>query len=363
MKKVTYIIKNDGLMALYQGKHLSLNKSDSRFKTAVKLIRNDNMDGLVDFLFPITKAVAYTNNKFVIRNNKVYINGDKTPVHKHIAKKLISFYKANLPYQPLVKFWNNLKANPSKNSVKQLFGCLEQNHHAITDEGFFLAYKYVKKKYNGSFVDSYSGKFDNNIGAKPHMDRSDVVDDPNITCAKGLHVASFEYAISGVSSDNILLEVLVNPADVVSVPKDYNNQKMRVTDYMVVGLGKSEYKGEFVSQDMIIKKMKSAIKKNAGFSFLNMTAKQIMKVVKMVIGIKLNYNEKSKKSIVRKAEELFIKNGYMKSNQAVDIHNMTAKQIVAFIKGLTGETITGSIKSKKTIIKKAEKILTEKELI
>jgi hypothetical protein len=363
MKKVAYIIKNDGLMALYKGKHISLNKSDSRFKIAVKLINNKNINGLVDFLFPITKAVAYTDNAFVVRNNKVYINGDKTPIHKHISKKLISFYKNNLPYQPLIKFWNNLKANPSKNSVNQLFGCLEQNHHAITDEGFFLAYKYVKKTSNGGFVDSYTGKFDNNIGAKPHMDRSDVVDDPNITCAKGLHVASFEYANSGVNDDNILLEVLVNPADVVSVPKDYNNQKMRVTDYMVVGIGKSEYKGDFISQDMIIKKMKSSIKKNTGFSFLNMTAKQIIKVVKMVIGIKMTYNEKSKKSIVRKAEELFIKKGYMKSNQAIDIHNMTAKQIVVFIKGLTGETITGSIKSKKTIIKKAEKILVEKELV
>ena len=88
-----------------------------------------------------------------------------------------------------------------------------------------------------------------------------------------------------------------------------------------------------------------------------MTARQIVRVVKYVLGKKIGYSLKSKSSIVRKAEELFIANGYMDRGQAIDIHNMTARQIVKFVKGATGTMIKNSLKSKKTIIKKAEQLL------
>jgi len=47
----------------------------------------------------------------------------------------------------------------------------------------------------------------------------------------------------------------------------------------------------------------------------------------------------------------------MKKNQALDIHNMTAKGIISFVKGLTGKMITCSPKSKRTVINQAEKLI------
>jgi hypothetical protein len=63
------------------------------------------------------------------------------------------------------------------------------------------------------------------------MDRSKVDDDPNNTCSKGLHVASLPYLQHYPGSVTVLVKV--NPANVVSIPTDYNNSKMRVCEYEV----------------------------------------------------------------------------------------------------------------------------------
>src|SRR5690606_24725742 len=54
---------------------------------------------------------------------------------------------------------------------------------------------------------------------------------PNNTCSFGLHVACFDYA-KGFGPR--LIEVKVNPADVVCVPTDYNGTKMRVCKFEVI---------------------------------------------------------------------------------------------------------------------------------
>ena len=64
------------------------------------------------------------------------------------------------------------------------------------------------------------------------MDRSKVEADRRITCAAGLHVAAWGYA-SGFSGTKIL-EIKINPRDVVAVPPDYEQQKMRVCQYLVL---------------------------------------------------------------------------------------------------------------------------------
>ena len=353
-KKIKYIITANKLIAIYDGKQITLNTSDERYKKVMGYISKEETEKAIDFLFPGKKIVKYTDGQFIIRGGNVYLKGETDPIHKLIADKLVSFHKNDLPYMPLIKFWKNLKKNPSEYSKEQLFRFLTVNEHPITSEGYFLAYKYVNIKDDGNVVDSYTGKFNNNIGQKPHMDRKDVEENPDKQCGPGLHVAAYEYAKS-----KQMIEVLVNPKHVVSIPRDHNEQKMRVTDYTVIGFGRGKYNGEFIPQKEIIERMKNGIKNNAGFSFRDMTAKQIVRVVKYVSGWKMPFNLKSKQTIIKNAEKIFIKLGYMKKDQAINIHNMTAKKIVDFVKGATGKKITNSLKSKKTIIKKAEKILEE----
>lgn len=95
------------------------------------------------------------------------------------------------------------------------------NHHPITEEGNFIAYKKVEVKrvnstYNKDFynqhevnsfiadgtidskkwVDHYSGKFINNKGKIVRMDRNLVDPNRSTSCSVGLHVAAFSYAHS-----------------------------------------------------------------------------------------------------------------------------------------------------------------------
>jgi hypothetical protein len=56
-------------------------------------------------------------------------------------------------------------------------------------------------------------------------------------------VAAFEYADKFYSNGH-LMEIKVNPKNVVAVPTDYNQQKMRVCEYEVM----AEYKGPRVEQ-------------------------------------------------------------------------------------------------------------------
>jgi hypothetical protein len=137
--------------------------------------------------------------------------------------------------KPLERFWDNLSKNPSKESRDELFLFLEHNHVPLTEDGHFIAYKGV----NNDYTDRHSGEYDNSPGKKVSMKRSDVDNDRSITCSRGLHVASFHYAKHEYGGDRLIM-IKVNPKDVVSVPNDYNNQKMRCCEYRSLG----DYTGE-----------------------------------------------------------------------------------------------------------------------
>jgi hypothetical protein len=68
------------------------------------------------------------------------------------------------------------------------------------------------------------------------MERNQVDDDKDRTCSTGLHFCSQDYLPSfGSAQGNRVVIVKINPADVVSIPSDYNNAKGRACRYEVVG--------------------------------------------------------------------------------------------------------------------------------
>ena len=73
--------------------------------------------------------------------------------------------------------------------------------------------------------------------------RSYVNHDPSQGCSTGLHVGTYAYAKGYARS--ALLEVHVNPRDVVSVPTDCDAQKVRVTAAKVVKAEAVEYDTAF----------------------------------------------------------------------------------------------------------------------
>lgn len=125
--------------------------------------------------------------------------------------------------------------NPSFRAVQELYGFLEVNDLPITEDGCFLAYKMVTQKDDGTLTDNRTKTFDYSVGAPAAtMPRNEVNEDPNQTCSAGLHVCAQEYLSSGYTFGAVTILVKVNPADVVAVPTDYHNAKMRTCRHETV---------------------------------------------------------------------------------------------------------------------------------
>jgi len=159
---------------------------------------------------------------------------DGNELHGHVIDRLIDAMHSGLDIKPWVRFVRKLYMNPSSTGRNELYGWLEKSGMPITADGDFLAYKRVR----GDYRDIHSGRFDNSIGNTVEMSRLDVDDDRNRTCSAGLHFCSKDYLPhfgSNNSTDDRVVIVKINPADVVSIPSDYNDAKGRCWRYEVVG--------------------------------------------------------------------------------------------------------------------------------
>lgn len=242
-----YIATKDGLSVSFPGgKNFQVAKDHVNFKKVLDLVtKNSNctveeVEGLVN----LKKALQSVKEEDVeLKLNgadelEVFVDGKKYEIlDKSLEWRLIQMIKDNddelraASIKSFAKFIKNLNQNPSFQSVRQLYGFLDKNDLPITQNGTFLAYKKVRH----DFLDIHSGTFDNSIGKDVAMPRYQVEDNPEVTCSRGLHVCSYSYLEHYAQSDlDHVVICEVNPKDVVSVPYDYNNAKMRVCAYKVV---------------------------------------------------------------------------------------------------------------------------------
>ena len=131
----------------------------------------------------------------------------------------------------LKRFIDNLFLNPQWESIKQLGAFLKHNNFPLTEDGCFLGYKAVRTDY----MDKYTGTIDNSVGRTVTMPRADVAFDPAVACSSGLHVGTYNYAQSYGGNNCVIVVVKVNPAHCVSVPHDHNSEKLRCSQYQVIG--------------------------------------------------------------------------------------------------------------------------------
>lgn len=79
------------------------------------------------------------------------------------------------------------------------------------------------------YTDEYTGTMEIRLGHVVSMPRADV-DETQVSCSRGLHTGAKDWLKSNYFG-NIGLKVLVNPADVCSVPKEDSYGKMRSCAY------------------------------------------------------------------------------------------------------------------------------------
>lgn len=216
----------------------------------------DVAGGMMKRLRTITDRVGYDGTNIL---------WDGDPVHTVIAdqiKRALEAGESN--YEALAKFWEKLESNPSEHSKTQAYDWLACHDFKITPEGDVVGYKGVSQSYvaeDGAVV--YHSSWASRVSDKPSayvngkkiaplskvpqtigdvvtMPRSEVKADPSQSCERGLHVATFNYA---KSYGNTVVEVHVNPRDIVSVPTDASGAKVRVCKYTVVDVRTAEHTG------------------------------------------------------------------------------------------------------------------------
>ena len=179
-------------------------------------------------LFDTPKAVEkFAEGNISVSDGEVRYNNEV--IHNHVVGRILDFMRQGLPYKPLVRFLDKLMNNPSRRAVNELYAFLEHKAMPLTPDGNFLAYKGVRSDY----TDWHSGSCPNKVGDVNEMPRRNVCDDANIGCSYGFHAGSLDYA-RHYGNGGHLMVVEIDPSDVVSVPLDCDQQKLRTAKYKVV---------------------------------------------------------------------------------------------------------------------------------
>lgn len=240
--KVNWLITDHNITVNYQGQTHIVARGDKLADQLISVIKDGRFEEIPDLVSAAKRIEKFSDGNFIVKDGELLFNGVSVP--PALGRKILSFSNEGLPYKPLLKFAENLQRNSSYRAVNELFQFLEKNDHPITENGCFIAYKRVR----GSFRDIHSDTMDNSPGKIVEMPRNQVDEDSTQTCSHGLHVANWNYAHTQFASANpstdIMLEVEVDPADVVSIPVDYNQSKMRVCRYKVLGVVDKEHSTE-----------------------------------------------------------------------------------------------------------------------
>lgn len=230
--------EGDGTLVIYtaDGNSRVFDSDHPNFKQLIQTVVVEQGDP-TPFL-SVAAAVQQLDDRVEVKNDTIYFDGE--PVHTTLGATILRYVREGRESTGLVKFMENLAENPSFRSREQLFSWVKDRDLIIDEDGYFLGYKGVRPdgksshnggaEVNGVWVD---GNVPNEEGSVISMPRAKVQDDPNIGCSFGLHVGTYNYAKSFASR---LLEVRVNPRDVVSVPVECNEQKLRCCRYEVLKL-------------------------------------------------------------------------------------------------------------------------------
>lgn len=171
---------------------------------------------------------AWAKGAFTLSQDGESLLFDGKALQPKFGERVLAIAAAGGDPAPLLRFYERLHKNPSYRSIEQLWSFLQHTGIPIDVDGFFLAYKGVKSDY----TDCHTGTISNRPGVKNEMPRNEISDDPKNACHVGFHVGSESYA-RGFGQRVVICRV--DPADVVCVPYDCSQQKMRVCRYEVVG--------------------------------------------------------------------------------------------------------------------------------
>ena len=204
-------------------------KDHKHFDDIIQALKESRFDDAIEFISIKAAVQKYVKGDVRIEGGSLFYQGIE--LRSGLVTRIIDSMQNGEDFEFYLPFLENLLENPSEKAVQRLFDFLVANDIEITEDGHFIAWKMVRATYK----DCHSNTFDNSPGQYVKMPRSRVNDNDEQTCSTGLHVCSKGYIGSGFGhGDGRIVSCKVHPRDVVSIPVDYGDSKMRVCGYLVL---------------------------------------------------------------------------------------------------------------------------------
>lgn len=228
MNYLAHIVTEQSVTLVTDEETIMVPRSHISYDDVVELLDREEYMEAITVADATRRIEEFGEGKVTVIGGVVFYNGQE--LHNALTRRILAMVKDGFNIEPMVQFLTNLMSNPSARAIQELYRFLEANSLPITPDGYFLAYKQV----NSDYRDSYTDTFDNNIGKVCKMPRNEVMDDPTITCSTGLHFCSLNYLNGNNYHGTRIMVLKIHPADVVSIPVDYENSKGRCCKYEVV---------------------------------------------------------------------------------------------------------------------------------
>lgn len=220
---------SSSFLTIHDGeKSYNCDSSHPNFKKAIQALIEGEYKTAIELANVKLAVLEYTKGYINIKNGELTYQG--YPIRNGLVTRIIDSMQQGKEFEDYLNFLNNLMLNPSNSAIMRLYDFLVATDIEITEDGHFIAWKVI----TGDYKDCYTRKIDNSIGTTVTMPRAFVNTNDEQTCSSGLHVCSKSYIKHFTNSSCRLVKVKVNPRDVVSIPVDYNDAKMRVCEYVVI---------------------------------------------------------------------------------------------------------------------------------
>ncbi|MEK6879340.1 MAG: hypothetical protein AABY22_07030 [Nanoarchaeota archaeon] len=209
----------------------SIHNSDILYLQIIQALREKRYGDVVQFIDKSSCIKSLSKGRFEIKGCEVFYKGKV--VHNYVCNKIIECLQQGLPIEPLLAFLEKLLKNPDQRCIEAAYQFVSSENLPIDQNGNILALKCVQSNW----MDRFSGQIKNKVGAIIKMRNRPKIKDYGVACSSaGFHLGNQNY-INGFKNDgdNVIV-VSADPQDIISLPSDSNEGKMRVCRYRVVGI-------------------------------------------------------------------------------------------------------------------------------